>query len=51
MTIPAELYGAHLVTLFIPQGMPRPKSNPGHSTIYEMKSGNCYGSSPDCSRL
>ncbi len=50
MTIPAGLYGAHSVTLFVPQGVPRPKGNPGHSTIYEMKSGNCYGSSPDCSR-
>ena len=51
MTIPAGLYGAHSVTFFVPQGVPRPKGNPGHSTIYEMKSGNCYGSSPDCSRL
>ena len=50
MTIPAGLYGAHSVTFFVPQGVPRPKGNPGHSTIYEMKSGNCYGSSPDCSR-
>lgn len=50
MTIPAGLYGAHSVTFFVPQGVPRPKGNPGHSTIYEIKSGNCYGSSPDCSR-
>ena len=50
MTIPAGLYGAHSVTFFVPQGVPRPKGNPGHSTIYEIRSGNCYGSSPNCSR-
>lgn len=50
MTIPAGLYGAHSVTFFVPPGVPRPKGNPGHSTIYDMGSGGCYGSSPDCSR-
>lgn len=50
MTIPAGLYGAHSVTLFVPKDVPRPKGNPGHSTIYDMGSGGCYGSSPDCLR-
>ena len=50
MTMPAGLYGAHSVTIFVPEGVPRPQGNPGHSTIYEIKSGSCYGSSPDCSR-
>ncbi|KXO78260.1 hypothetical protein [Acinetobacter venetianus] len=48
MTIPAGLYGAHSVTFFVPKGVPVPKGNRGHSTIYDMNIGNCIGSSPDC---
>ncbi|MCH7335291.1 hypothetical protein [Acinetobacter sp. NIPH 2699] len=48
MTIPAGLYGAHSVTFFVPKGVPTPKGERGHSTIYDMNVGNCIGSSPNC---
>jgi hypothetical protein len=36
MKIPADLYGANLVTLIVPRGVPRPEGNPGHSQILDM---------------
>jgi hypothetical protein len=36
MTSPADLYGANLVTLIVPRGVPRPQGNPGHSQILDM---------------
>jgi hypothetical protein len=30
MTIPADLYGAKLVTLIVPRGVERPRGDPGH---------------------
>ncbi len=50
MTIPEGLYGAHSANFFIPQGVSRPRGNPGHSTIHDLSSGECYGSNPDCLR-
>lgn len=51
MTMPANLYGANSVTIFVPRGVPLPKGDLGHSTIYDIGSGSCYGASPGCSRL
>jgi hypothetical protein len=36
MTIPADLYGAHSVTLIVPRGVARPQGDPGHSRILDM---------------
>ena len=36
MVIPADLYGAHSVTLIVPRGVERPTGHPGHSTILDM---------------
>jgi hypothetical protein len=36
LVIPADLYGAHLVTLIVPRGVARPQGNPGHSQILDM---------------
>ncbi len=40
-TYPAGLYGAHSATFFIAKGVPEPKGNPGHSTIYDFNSLSC----------
>jgi len=45
-TYPAGLYGAHSVTFFILKGVPKPKGNPGHSTVYDFGSIKCDG--PSC---
>jgi hypothetical protein len=36
MIFPADLYGAHSVTVIVPRGVPRPTGNPGHSRILDM---------------
>ena len=35
-TYPAGLYGADSATFFIPEGVPQPKGDPGHSNIYDF---------------
>ncbi len=42
-TFPAGLYGANSATFFVPEGVPRPKGNPGHSTVYDFNLMNCKG--------
>lgn len=34
-TMPSGLYGAHLITVIVPRGVPRPFGDPGHSAILE----------------
>ena len=50
MTIPAGLYGAHLVEFLLPKGVQKPSGNLGHSTIYDLSNGQCYGPNPKCQR-
>lgn len=45
-TYPAGLYGGHLATFFIEEGVPKPKGEPGHSTIYDFNTLSCQG--PSC---
>ena len=47
MTIPAGLYGAHSAVFFVPKGAPRPRGNPGHSSIHDFNDMSCTG--PGCS--
>lgn len=42
-TYPAGLFGGNLAVFFIPRGVPRPRGNPGHSTIYDFNSFGCEG--------
>jgi hypothetical protein len=42
-TYPAGLYGANLATFFIPKGIPRPKGNLGHSSVYDFNTLECEG--------
>lgn len=42
-TYPADLYGAHSVSFFIPKGVPTPSGNPGHSAVYDFNTGECSG--------
>ncbi|MDR2220141.1 MAG: DUF2339 domain-containing protein [Methylobacillus sp.] len=42
-TYPAGLYGANSAAFFIPVGVPSPKGNPGHSTVYYFNSLQCQG--------
>jgi uncharacterized protein len=42
-TYPAGLYGGNLATFFIPKGVPQPKGNPGHSTVYDFNKLTCTG--------
>lgn len=46
MEIPGGLYGAHSVAFLVPDGVPMPSGNPGHSTLYMLKDGGCRG--PGC---
>ncbi len=41
--LPAGLYGAHSATFFLPEGVPYPKGNPGHSAIYDFNTMTCRG--------
>ncbi len=43
LTIPKGLYGADAATFFLPKGVPFPKGNLGHSTLYDFNTGKCYG--------
>lgn len=42
-TYPSGLYGAHSATFFIAEGVPRPRGNPGHSSVYDFNSLTCSG--------
>jgi hypothetical protein len=42
-TYPAGLYGRDLATFYIPPGVPTPKGNSGHSTVFDMATGTCVG--------
>jgi len=43
ITIPKGLYGANAATFFLPKGVPFPKGNLGHSSLYDFNTGKCYG--------
>lgn len=43
MRMPAGLYGAHSVTLFVPKGVPRPSGPLGHSRILDFNTSTCAG--------
>ncbi len=40
---PAGLYGANLATFFVPEGVPAPAGNRGHSTVYDFNTAACSG--------
>jgi hypothetical protein len=42
-TYPAGLYGANSATFYISKGVPRPKGNPGHSSVYDFNTLDCEG--------
>ncbi|MBM9616882.1 hypothetical protein JWJ90_21705 [Desulfobulbus rhabdoformis] len=42
-TYPAGLYGGNSASFFVTKGVPIPKGNPGHSTIYDFNSLLCNG--------
>lgn len=41
--IPAGLYGGHLATFFLVEGIPYPKGDLGHSTLYDFNTLECHG--------
>lgn len=41
--LPPGLYGANSATFFIPEGVPRPSGNPGHSMLYDFNTLGCTG--------
>ncbi len=43
---PNGLFGSHSARFVIPKGVPPPRGNPGHSTIYDMNTFKCTG--PAC---
>lgn len=45
-TFPAGLYGGNSATFFVPQGVPSPQGNAGHSTVYDHNTLACGG--PSC---
>jgi hypothetical protein len=42
-TFPAGLYGGNSATFFVPQGVPVPQGNPGHSAVYDFNKMTCSG--------
>lgn len=42
-TYPAGLYGGNSATFYISKGVPRPKGNPGHSSVYDFNTLDCEG--------
>lgn len=42
-TYPAGLYGGNMATFYVPLGVPAPKGNPGHSTVFDIATGTCQG--------
>jgi len=43
VTIPAGLYGGNSATLFLNEGVPYPKGQLGHSTLYDFNTLTCRG--------
>ena len=43
ITIPAGLYGGNSATFFLDKGIPYPKGNLGHSTLYDFNTMTCRG--------
>lgn len=43
MTFPAGLYGAHAATFIVLSGVPVPRGNSGHSTVYDWNTLGCSG--------
>ncbi|NPA74049.1 MAG: hypothetical protein GXO12_04990 [Epsilonproteobacteria bacterium] len=43
ITIPKGLYGGNAATFFLLKGVPFPKGDLGHSTLYDFNTGKCYG--------
>jgi hypothetical protein len=41
--IPAGLYGGHMATFFLAEGVPFPKGDLGHSTLYDLNTMKCQG--------
>ena len=42
---PAGLAGAHSVTFLLDKGVPRPSGDPGHSSVVDLKTGECLSGS------
>lgn len=42
-TYPAGLYGGNSAIFLIPKGVPMPKGDPGHSTVYDFNTLSCQG--------
>ena len=42
-TYPGGLYAANAVLFFIPENVSEPNGNPGHSPVYNFKTGKCSG--------
>lgn len=40
---PAEMYGAHSATFYLAKGVPYPKGELSHSTLYNINDGTCRG--------
>lgn len=40
---PAEMYGAHSATFYLAEGVPYPKGELSHSTLYNINDGTCRG--------
>ncbi|MCL4678544.1 MAG: EF-hand domain-containing protein [Alphaproteobacteria bacterium] len=45
-TYPPGLYGGNSSIFIIPDGVKRPKGDPGHSAVYDFRTMRCYG--PQC---
>ena len=43
MRYPKGLHGAHSQRFLIPEGVPEPLGDPGHSTVYDMNTASCRG--------
>lgn len=42
-TYPAGLFGAHSAVFLVPQGVPLPEGDPGHSAVYDFNALQCRG--------
>ncbi len=43
--MPAGLFGAHSAIFYIPENVPMPEGQPGHSTVVNLKEKTCLGHS------
>ena len=46
--IPSGLNGGNLAIFIVPKGVPSPRGNSGHSSIYDMNTGTCSGPTAKC---